>query len=313
MDIIWNLNTLTPGRSGVVTVGTFDGIHLGHQRIIERLKMMAKEKQALATLVTFEPHPQTVLKTKDRPELNLLTTIDEKIEVLSGLGLDRLVVMNFTLSFAEMDPEAYVKDILLSRLNMKGMIIGEDHSFGRNRSGNIEKLNKMADEHDFEVKALAPIRDADRVISSTRIRHLLREGEVKRASELLGRPYTISGQVVSGDGRGRELGYPTANLNPFSRYKLIPKLGIYASRVRIKNSIHDAVTYIGERPTFNLNAKVIEIHIPDFDGVLYDQHIELSLFHFIRDDAQFQTEKDLVSQIDRDIRQSQELLSQGTR
>ncbi|MBN2354840.1 adenylyltransferase/cytidyltransferase family protein, partial [candidate division KSB1 bacterium] len=229
MQIIWNINDYESEDENVVSLGTFDGVHLGHQSILSELKEKTANRNLTATMITFEPHPQLVVNKEERPSVQILTTIEEKIQIFASLGLDRLVIAHFTLALAGMSPERFVDEILIRRLHMKKMIIGYDHAFGHSRSGNQNLLLKLGRERGFEVTVLKPVVKNSITISSTKIRTLLLTGAVKAAADLLGRFYAISGQVIPGDARGRRLGYPTLNIRTYSQYKLIPKAGIYAT------------------------------------------------------------------------------------
>ncbi len=309
MQIIWNINTLPPAESSVVTLGTFDGVHLGHQTILAELKTRANNLQARATMVTFEPHPQLVLNNPSRPPHEVLTTIEEKIEILNQLGLDRLVVANFSPAFAGLEPERFVTEILLERLKMREIIIGHDHAFGRARSGNLELLERMGAEQGFAVASLPPYRVEDEIVSSTKIRHYLQKGLMETATAMLGRSYSINGLVVHGEGRGRGMGFPTINLRPFSPYKLVPCAGIYASRCHLDGKCYAAATYIGKKPTFAAEERVIETYIIDFDGQLYGQEVRVDFIAFIREDTRFASTNALVEQIKQDINKSVEVLA----
>ncbi len=309
MQVFWDINQIEPQVDTALTIGTFDGVHRGHLSIIRELQARAQKIGATPTLVTLEPHPRLVLSKEDAPPARLLTTIEEKIEALSLLGLDRLVVANFSHAFASLSPAEFVSDILVKKLKMKQIVIGHDHAFGRDRAGNINLLQELKDRYSYEVSVVDPIRVGKKVVSSTEIRNLLLDGQVESATKLLGRSYNLRGQVVKGDGRGRQLGYPTANIRPFSRYKLIPKVGIYATRIKVGKQIYNSATYIGQRPTFNLSEKVIEVHLLDFDGELYGQEVELVFIRFIREDAKFDSISDLITQIEEDKKRSLELLT----
>ena len=309
MQVFWDINQIEPQVDTALTIGTFDGVHRGHLSIIRELQARAQKIGATPTLVTLEPHPRLVLSKEDAPLVRLLTTIEEKIEALSLLGLDRLVVANFSHAFASLSPAEFVSDILVKKLKMKQIVIGHDHAFGRDRAGNINLLQELKDRYSYEVSVVDPIRVGKKVVSSTEIRNLLLDGQVESATKLLGRSYNLRGQVVKGDGRGRQLGYPTANIRPFSRYKLIPKVGIYATRIKVGKEIYNSATYIGQRPTFNLSEKVIEVHLLDFDGELYGQEVELVFIRFIREDAKFDSISDLITQIEEDKKRSLELLT----
>ncbi|HOT97215.1 MAG TPA: bifunctional riboflavin kinase/FAD synthetase [bacterium] len=309
MQIIWNIHTFPPSDSSVVSLGTFDGVHRGHQSILTELKRRAERAPAHATMITFEPHPQLVLQDPTRPQQEVLTTIEEKIEILSGLGLDRLVIAHFSPAFASMVPDRFVIDILLNKLHMREIIIGHDHAFGKGRSGNLALLQKLGEDHGFAVDSLPPLKYGEEIISSTRIRQALQEGDLELATQMLGRPYSINGLVMHGAGRGTGLGFPTINLKPYSQYKLVPRPGIYASRSRLGGRRYDSVTYIGQRPTFPDGERVIETYIIDFNAQLYGQEVNVELIAYIREDARFATATALIEQIKQDVAKSMELLS----
>jgi len=309
MQIIWNINTFPPSDTSVVSLGTFDGVHRGHQVILGELKARAERARAHATMITFEPHPQLVLQDSGRPQQEVLTTIEEKIEILDDLGLDRLVIAHFSPTFASMGPERFVIDLLIAKLRMREIIIGHDHAFGKGRSGNLALLQKLGAEFGFVVDSLPPLKVGEEIISSTRIRHALQEGNLEVAGQMLGRPYSINGLVVHGAGRGTGLGYPTINLRPYSQYKLVPRPGIYASRTRLGGRSHNSVTYIGTRPTFSAQERVIETYLFDFDGHLYGQEATVEFIAYIREDAKFATTQALIEQIKQDVTKSMELLA----
>ncbi len=309
MQVFWDLNHIYPKKDCIVSVGTYDGIHLGHQKIVNELIEKSKQKQLVSTLVTFEPHPQLILKRADKPEIKLLTTIEEKIDVLEALGLDRLVIASFSSAFSNISPDIFVESILVQKLGMKHIIIGYDHSFGKRRAGNIELLRNLGKVHNFDVDVTKQIQLKNETVSSTLVRRLLLEGNVKQANIFLGRLYSLRGQVIPGHGRGREFGFPTANIKTYSQYKLVPKSGIYATRLKLNETLYNSVTYIGNRPTLGLKENVIETHIFDFDQELYNSEIDLEFVDFIRDDETFQTTDELVHQIKADKKKSMELLT----
>lgn len=310
MQIIWNINTLTTAGASIVSLGTFDGVHRGHQAILQELQLRAQQTGACATMVTFEPHPQLVLQPMDRKTVGILTTIEEKIKILNDLGLDRLVVAHFSPAFAEMNPHIFVEKILLRKLQMRQIIIGHDHAFGINRSGNLELLQKLAQINGFTVDSLSPLQLNGKIISSTLIREYLSGGDIDKANKLLGRPYSISGMVVHGHGTGKSLGYPTINLRPYSQYKLIPYSGIYASKTYIAGQPYKSVTYIGTRPTYGHTQRVIESYLLDFKNEVYGQEVDIEFIAYIRGDEKFASPEDLVKQISKDIYKSMELLEQ---
>jgi riboflavin kinase / FMN adenylyltransferase len=309
MQIIWNINTLPPTDTSVVSLGTFDGVHCGHQSILSELQKRAQKAGARATMVTFEPHPQLVLPDMSRPPQEVLTTIEEKIEILNNLGLDRLVVAHFSPAFASMNPEQFVIDILLAKLRMQEIIIGHDHAFGKNRSGNLALLRHLGEEKGFLVDSLPPLKVRDEIVSSTRIRHCLQQGDPEAAAAMLGRYYSINGLVIHGEGQGTGMGFPTINLRPYSQYKLVPRPGIYISRTYLSGKPYSSVTYIGSKPTFDQFERVIETYIIDFEGHLYGQEVKIEFISFIREDAKFATTSALVEQIKKDIKIAVEFLS----
>lgn len=313
MQIIWNINEYQSEDETIVSLGTFDGVHLGHQVILSQLKEKAAQKKLTATMITFEPHPQIVIQKKDRQAVRILTTIEEKIGILSQLGLDQLVVVHFTVATANMLPETFVDEILLKKLHMREIVVGYDHAFGHNRSGNLELLQKMSGSKGFDVSSVAPVEIDSLIVSSTNIRKLLAEGQIKKATALLGRNYSVSGLVIKGEALGRKLGYPTLNVQPHSQYKLIPAAGIYATISRIDNISFRSVTYIGERPTFSGAVQRIETHLFNFNQQVYGKEVEIEFVDYIRPDKKFADEKSLINQIKDDLRISLELLEKDGR
>jgi len=307
MQITWNLNDYTSQDHTVVTLGTFDGVHLGHQELIQRVCNQAQARNLRSVAITFEPHPQLVLQGPKEPAIRVLTTIEEKIARLGATGLDSLIVIPFLPAFAEMSPKEFVEQMLLKHFRMEEIFIGPAHAFGRDRSGNLDLLRSLAAEKKFSVTALEPIYRHGQVVSSTRIRALLQEARIEQAAELLGRPYSLQGRVIRGDGRGRELGFPTVNLRPDSEYKLLPQAGIYLSRFRLDKRSYPCVAYIGIRPTFGLQEPVLEAHVIGFDAEIYGQEVNLEFLKYLRPDMKFATAGQLVQQIQQDVNSSLEL------
>jgi len=309
MEVIWNPNDFIAVEKTVLTLGIFDGVHLGHQALIRQIIERAKATHRQSMVITFEPHPQLVLEKNSAEPLRILTTIEEKIARLNTTDLDWLIVVPFSPSFAEMKPEDFVEQILLKQLNMAEIFIGRDHTFGRRRTGNIELLKRMGAEKDFRVSEVHPIFSDDAIVSSTRIRSLLKDRQIEKATALLGRPYSLQGRVIHGEGRGKSLGFPTVNLRPFSVYKLVPQTGLYLSRFYYQNRSFAALTYIGKRPTFGLEEIVIETFVLDFDQEIYGMEITVELLKFIREDMTFATTQQLKKQIEQDVRKSLELFA----
>lgn len=308
MEVFRNLKDITRDEYAALTVGTFDGIHLGHQAILARLKEKSAETGGTTTLVTFEPHPQLVLKKPDKSPIGLLTTIEEKIAILKKLGLERLVIFKFTPQAASIEPDIFVRDILCQQIGFKHIVIGHDHNFGHQRLGNIQLLKRLAQQLSFSVEEVPVIMVAKETVSSTRIRNALLTGDFQKAVSFLGRPYRIQGKVERGDGVGHKLGFPTANLDLKSNLKVIPGDGIYAGNVFYANTIFKGIINIGIRPTFNLKNRVFEVHLINFDGLLYGKEIVVDLKYRLRDEVQFDSVTSLVEQMKLDREQSLQLL-----
>lgn len=308
MRIIYNLEEYRPVKPTVVTTGTFDGVHLGHRRIIERLLRLSAERQLESVVITFWPHPRLVLGQS----LELLHTIEERAACIGRMGIDTLLILPFTEAFAQLSPEAYVEKIYVSGLHARYLVIGYDHHFGYQRQGNLAFLQQISSKYGFEVEEI-PKQDIDDIaISSTRIRKALKEGDVELATQLLGYPYALSGRVVDGQKLGRVLGFPTANLMPLATYKLVPGPGIYAAYAsygQVEN--HPALVYIGKRPTLGAQLQSsIEVFLFDFSASLYNEIIQVRFLKKLRDDQQFNTLADLQQQMQRDYQHARNFFAQ---
>ncbi|MEM1093492.1 MAG: bifunctional riboflavin kinase/FAD synthetase [Bacteroidota bacterium] len=281
----------------VLTVGTFDGVHVGHQTILQYLRTRAKQQQGTATVLTFDPHPRTLLTGTQTP---LLTTVEERAELLSEAGIERLVVLPFTRELAAMEAEDYVRDVLVGQIGLREMVVGYDHAFGRDRRGNIDVLRSMSGPLGFSVDQMPAALVDDAVVSSTRIRNaLIDRGAVDESEALLGRPYALSGLVVKGDQRGRLIGFPTANLL-VDPAKLIPLNGVYAVRVYWGESGYQGMLNIGFRPTFEGTERRAEVNIFNFSKDLYGQTLRLEFVKRIRDERKFNGVDALTAQLKSD-------------
>ena len=274
-------------KNPVVTTGTFDGVHLGHQQIIDRLIRSAKENQGESVVVTFDPHPRSVLFPNDS-SLKLLQSVEEKAERLSALGVDHLLVIPFDKAFAEMSADDYIRKIIVDLIGASKLVIGYDHQFGKNREGSFLKLKQMAMVYGFEVEEI-PARIIDQVtISSSRIRKALTAGDLETANAFLGYSYTLSGKVVHGNALGRTIGFPTANIEISHPLKLIPASGVYTVKVSVNGSAYQAMMNIGYRPTMHVEQELtLEVHLLGFTGDLYGQHLSVSCFKRLRDEKKF--------------------------
>ncbi len=285
-------HTFSSQKGTVVTIGTFDGVHLGHRKIIDRLNESARANGWESCVLTFFPHPRMVLQ-KDA-SIQLINTIDERAQLLHNIGLDHLVIHPFTLDFSRYHAETFVEEILVNSLNVKKVIIGYDHRFGRNRNANIEDLRKFGEKLGFEVEEISKQELEDVAISSTKIRKALTQGEIHLANNYLGIPFSLSGKVVYGKQIGNTIGYPTANLRIEEDYKLIPAQGVYVVQCVIEGVNVYGMMNIGTNPTVGGNAQSIETYFFDFNKDLYGKKLEIQLLKRIRDEQTFDSVDDLV-------------------
>jgi riboflavin kinase/FMN adenylyltransferase len=304
-EIGWD--AITRDADSVLTVGTFDGVHRGHRAIIEYLLRRAGEQGGTSTLVSFDPHPRSVVHDQEVP---LLTTVEERAAILEALGLDRLVVIPFSESFARLGPEAYVEEVLVDRIGLREITVGYDHRFGSDRDGDVDLLQALGETHGFDVDII-PAQEIDhQVVSSSRIRELLLEGgRVERARDLLGRPYALTGTVERGEGRGRQIGYPTANLVVPDARKVVPKTGVYATRVTLPGGAeHWGMLNIGTRPTFDGMDETVEVHVLDFTGDLYGESLRVQFLQRLRDEHKFESVAALKTQLSEDKRHCKQVV-----
>ncbi len=300
MKIHHDLSKLPSFERAVVTIGSYDGVHSGHQQILEQLKELARQTGGESIVVSFHPHPRQVLFPDDR-SLQLLNTIDEKVTLLEWYGVDHLVVVPFTLAFARQSAERYIRQFLVKHFSPKYIVIGYDHRFGNNRNGDIGLLKRYQAVMDFQVVEIEKQMVDSIAVSSTKIRNALLAGQIERANQLLGHRYTLSGVVEEGQKIGRQLGYPTANLSIGNSHKLIPVEGIYAVVAYHQQRAYNAMLYIGKRPTLpEWKNKTIEVHLLDFDQNIYGEKLQLHFVKKIRDDQHFDSLEALQAQIQRD-------------
>ncbi len=310
MTIIDDISDLQSLANPVVTSGTFDGVHIGHQKILQRIKALARSIQGTSVVVTFWPHPRFVLGN-GWGELKLLTTFDEKAQLLADSGLDVLVKVPFTRSFSELSSQHFIQEYIVNRLKTKKLVIGYDHRFGRNREGSFEYLRDHQQQFGFEIEEI-PRQDIDHVaVSSTKIRKALQQGEVMVAQKLLGRPYQLRGIITKGDQLGRTMGYPTANIHIAEEFKLIPSDGVYAVRVGLKAGNLDGMMNIGVRPTISGTRRQIEVNIFDFDRDIYGQAIEITFVKMLREERKFENKQALASQLGIDKEHALQVLRQS--
>jgi len=283
----------------IITLGTFDGIHLGHKEIIEAVVQKAAKFGGRSLLITFSPHPRKVIPGGN--EIKLLSTLSEKKKIIETFGVDNLLVIQFTKEFSQQTPEEFVEKYLINAIGVKEIVIGYDHHFGKGRGGNIEILLKKGEETGFEVSVVPEYKTDDVIVSSTKIRKALIAGNIAKANKMLGRFYSFEGVVVPGDKRGRDLGFPTANLLVEDDDKLLPEIGIYAAECIVEGEKHNALLSIGSRPTFHEGGETIpEVYIIDFDKQIYHQTVGVNVVERIRGEEKFSSAEELVEQMKKD-------------
>jgi riboflavin kinase / FMN adenylyltransferase len=298
LKIIENIVNFSTNEKTFVTIGTFDGVHFGHQKIIEKLVLEAKKAKRKSVLLTFFPHPRMVLQ-KDT-SIALINTIDERANLLEKTGLDYLVIHPFSKDFSRMTALEFVRNFLVNQLNISKLIIGYDHHFGKNREGNIVQLTEYSHLYEFIVEEI-PAQDIDDVsVSSTKIRRALASGNLHTANNYLGYPFMLTGKVVNGKKLGGKIGYPTANIDIKETYKLIPKTGVYVVKSTLENSVVYGMMNIGNRPTVDGSYQTIEVHFFDFNQDLYHQKLTIELLYFLRDENKFETVDLLILQLKKD-------------
>jgi len=273
-------------NNAVATIGTFDGVHFGHQKIINRLCELARSTGGESVILTFFPHPRMIIDPENQ-DLKMINTIEEKAAILASLGVDHLIITPFTRDFSNLSPSEYIKNILVDTIGIKQIIVGYDHRFGKDRTGGMNDLIAFSGPYGYEVEEIGEQDINDVAVSSTKIRESLLSGQVGLAAEYLGYPFSLYGPVIKGDKIGRTIGYPTANIFIEQPYKLIPSDGIYAVTVDMENKSYQAMAYIGQRPTINGMTRNIEVNIFDFDREIYGQYIKMNFHEFLRHDVKF--------------------------
>ncbi|MBR4155788.1 MAG: bifunctional riboflavin kinase/FAD synthetase [Bacteroidales bacterium] len=308
MKIYNNFSDFIKVPNAIVTIGTFDGVHLGHQAILKDMVNTAKEIGGETVVITFYPHPRQVLNI-NASSLRFITTQEEKLKLLEKSGVDNVIVVNFTKEFSRVSSEDFIRDYILKHINPVKLVIGYDHHFGNNRMGDFNLLNEMQDKYNFKVQRIEAHDVENIAVSSTKIRHSLKQGDVGRANALLGYQFSYIGKVVSGNKIGREIGYRTANIDIDKEFRLIETSGVYATYVDYEGKEYKSMTYIGKKPTIN-NDEIenIEVHLFDFDGDLYDKEIKVRFVKRIRGEQKFESLDALKKQIQIDEKNIREIL-----
>ena len=299
MQVHYGIDSFKNNSNAIVTSGTFDGVHFGHQKILSRLIEIAKKNDGESVVITFWPHPRLVLN-HDR-SIKLLSSLEEKIELLDAFGIEHLLVIPFNEEFSRLTSEQFIQKILVKAVGTKKLVIGYDHRFGRNREGSFEYLQKNATRFGFTVEEIPKQEIEEIAVSSTKIRHALKEGDLDTATHYLGRQYQINGKVIKGNQIGRTIGFPTANIQVSDANKLIPKEGIYAVKVIVDEKILLGMLNIGQRPTVDAaGQKVIEVNIFDFNEEIYNENITVLFYKFLRSEQKFPGLSELKAQLQKD-------------
>ena len=297
MKVYYGLENLKKFQKPVITTGTFDGVHNGHQKILSNLTHIAKTINGESVVITFNPHPRLVLFPENN-NLKLLNAIDEKVARMESLGINHLVIHKFTKEFSRLTALEYIRDILVNQLGLNTLVIGYDHHFGRNREGSFEELTEFSKLYDFKIEQISALDIENVNVSSTKIRKALAEGDVEKANNYLGYHYPISGKIVKGDGIGKTISFPTANILVDDPNKLIPAKGVYACRVLFEGKTFNSMINIGVRPTINnLNKEKIELHIFNFSADIYNQSLKIELVKKLRNEQKFNSLEDLKQQL----------------
>lgn len=299
MAIFYNTDTLPAFKDAVITIGTFDGVHMGHKVILQQIVKHAKEAGGESILITFEPHPRKLI-APDQP-LKILTPLEQKLQLVLNEGVDHVVVAPFTQAFAGLSAEAYIKDFLVAKFKPKAIVIGYDHRFGHDRAGDIDLLKKYAATHSYTVYEIPAQLIEEAAVSSTKIRNAIQAGHVSEATQMLGRHYSITGTVISGAKLGRTIGFPTANVQPQDADQLIPEKGVYAIQLQWKGQAYNGMLNIGNRPTVSNELTLhIEAHLFDFNEDIYNEMVEIIFVQRLRDEVKFPSLDALKEQLQKD-------------
>jgi len=284
--------------SSALTIGTFDGVHIGHQKIIERLNQIKDNTLEKSMILTFFPHPRMILD--HREDIRMLTTMEEKIQLLEKFGLNELIIEPFTPQFSRLSALEFVRNILVRKLNLKKLVIGYDHQFGKNREGNFDELVTYGELYDFSVEKISAQEIENVSVSSTKIRKAIDSGDIEMANAYLGYAYLLTGEIIKGKGIGRKMNFPTVNLDIAEDYKLIPKKGVYIVKANFDTCTNFGIMNIGFRPTVGGSGQTIEIHLLDFNGDLYGKKMQVEVLKRLRDEKKFESVEELALQISKD-------------
>ena len=306
MQVHHGWNNLPSFENVILTIGTYDGVHFGHQQIIKHINDLAKQHRTESVLLTFHPHPRLVLRPT--MELKLITPIEEKVKLLAGYGIHHIVIGPFSKEFASIPAELYVKDVLVKHFMPKKIVIGYDHKFGMGRKGDIQLLRDLEQDFNYEVEEIPKQTIDDLSVSSTKVRSAILSGDIAAANELLAHPFSLCGKVVHGEKMGRKLGFPTANIHIANPNKLLPPAGVYAIHGKINEAHYNGLLSIGSKPTFGEFSEIfVEAFLFEFDQSIYDMELEVTLIDKVRDEMKFERVEELIAQMKKDVKLSQVL------
>jgi riboflavin kinase / FMN adenylyltransferase len=306
MKIYRNIDEIQRSDSTVITIGTFDGVHRAHKEILKKVLELAREKKSRSLIITFDPHPQEVLKNKT-PEIKLLCSTEEKLKLFEQEGIDCVWLVKFTEEFSKTNAREFYEKMIYSKIGISDLVIGYDHVFGRNREGDFNTLVELSKEYNFNIYRVEEIDINGIKVSSTKIRHFLQEGDIEFANALLGYKYSLEGFVTEGDKVGRQLGFPTANIQPLKENKVIPGDGVYVSQAEYNGKVYNGMLYIGYRPTLTEGMKrAIEINLFDFDSDIYGEKLIITFIKRLRSEMMFGSKEDLINQIKEDKKETLE-------
>ena len=296
MKVFTTIPNYPSENKSIVTIGTFDGVHLGHRVVLRRMREIAKKTKGKSVLFTFFPHPRYVLH-KDNQNMKLITTLQEKQDLINQAGLDNLVIHEFTKKFSRIKPVNFVRDILVEQLNVHTLVIGYDHHFGRNREGSIQELTTLADLYDFNIEKIDPQHFEDVTVSSSKIRKLIEKGEMVKAKQYLGYEFMLNGKVIKGNSLGKTINFPTANIVVEDTWKILPADGVYAVKIVLEAKEYKGMMNIGQKPTVDGNGISLEVNIFDFNQDIYGKGIEIRFVKRIRDERKFEDLQALKKQL----------------
>ncbi len=299
MKVYHSIEDFPSNIKTIVTIGTFDGVHKGHRILIKRINSIAKKEGLQSVLLTLHPHPRHVLYP-DNQELKLINTIEERIDGLTDSGLQNLVIHKFTKEFSRIRSVNFIRDFLVNRLNMQYIVVGFNHHFGQNREGTFHNLVELSVLYDFKIEKVAPQNIEGVTISSTKIRKLIVNGDMQTANLYLGSNFFISGKVIEGNKLGNKIGFPTANISTFSEWKILPKDGVYAVKVLVQGEYYFGMLNIGNRPSISDDTFVVEVHLFDFDAIIYNKEVKVSFYRRIRNQKKFSDVEGLALQLKKD-------------